>query len=137
MILWHNCFSYALISKLMFGVAFFVTVSLVVSLLAVTLTKNLETDSTESQLATDTSSSAWRFWKENKMPMFFTMLLLACLVLILSGVPHLESLLYKDLEEVAIFKEIMFSVITKFAVGIVLPMTLHDLINSSYVGNKL
>lgn len=69
------------------------------------------------------------------MPMVIAALLLACLVLILSGVPHSE-LLYEDLEEVAIFKEIMFSVITKFAVGIVLPMTVHDLINSSYVGNK-
>ena len=70
------------------------------------------------------------------MPMFFTMLFLACLILILSGV-HSESLLYEDLEEVAIFKEVMFSAITKFAVGIVLPVTLHDLINSSYIGNKL
>ena len=131
MILWHNCFSHSLISKVVFGVAFFVTVSLVVFLLAVTLTKNLETDSTESQSATDTSLSVWRFWKENMMPMVFSALLLVCLVLILSGVPHSESLLYKDLEEVAIFKEVMFSVITKFAVGIVIPLTLHDLINSS------
>ena len=69
------------------------------------------------------------------MPIFFTMLFLACLILILSGVQS-ESLLYEDLEEVAIFKEVMFSAITKFAVGIVLPVTLHDLINSSYVGNK-
>ena len=71
------------------------------------------------------------------MPMFFTMLLLACLILILNGAPHSESLLYEDLVEVAIFKEVMFSAITKFAVGIVLPVTLHDLINSSYMGNKL
>ena len=69
--------------------------------------------------------------EENMMPMVFSALLLVCLVLILSGVPHSESLLYKDLEEVAIFKEVMFSVITKFAVGIVIPLTLHDLINSS------
>ncbi|RMX51071.1 hypothetical protein pdam_00024378 [Pocillopora damicornis] len=129
MILWHNCFSHSLISKVVFDVAFFVTVSLAVFLLAVTLTKNLETDSTESQSATDTSLS------ENKMPMAIAALLLACLVLILSGVPHSE-LLYEDLEEVAIFKEVLFPMITKFAVGIVLPMTLHDLINSSYVGNK-
>ena len=135
MILWHNCFSHSLISKVVFDVAFFVTVSLAVFLLAVTLTKNLETDSTESQSATDTSLSVWRFWKENKMPMAIAALLLACLVLILSGVPHSE-LLYEDLEEVAIFKEVLFPMITKFAVGIVLPMTLHDLINSSYVGNK-
>ena len=81
------------------------------------------TDSTESQSATDTSLSAWRFWKENMMPM-------------VSGVPHSESLLYKDLEEVAIFNEVMLSVITKFAVGIVIPVTLHDLINSSYSGQQ-
>ena len=140
MILWHNCFSHALISEVIFKLAFFVTVSLVLFLFAVTPTKaskNLEIDSTESQSATDNCLSPWKVWKENKMPMFFTMLFLACLILILSGAPHSESLLYEDLEEVAIFKEVMFSAITKFAVGIVLPVTLHDLINSSYMGNKL
>ena len=130
LILWHNCFTHSLISKVVFGVAFFVTVSLVVFLLAATLTKNLETDSAESQSATETSLSVWRFWKENKMPMVFAALSPACLVLILSGVPNSESLLYKDLEELAIFKAVLMMT-TKFAVGIVLPVTLHDLINSS------
>lgn len=69
-------------------------------------------------------------------PLFFTILLLPCLVWILSGVPNTDSLLYEDYEQVTLFKEALYSVITKFAVGIVLPVTLYDLINSSYVNRK-
>lgn len=54
----------------------------------------------------------------------------------LSGVPNTDSMLYEDYEQVTLFKEALYSVITKFAVGIVLPATLYDLINSSYVGKK-
>ena len=136
-ILWHSCFSHALISEMVLKLAFFLTISLVVFLLTVTPTTNHDTHSTEAQSASDNRLSPWKALKENKFPIFFTVLLLACVVIILSGVPYSGSRLYEDWERVAIFKEVMFSVITKFAVGIVLPVSLYELINSSYVGKKL
>ena len=139
---WYNCYSHAPISRLALKVAFVVTVSFVVLLmLAAALTTNAEEQreitSPESDTAINTWSLLWNICKESKKPLFFTALLSACLVMILSGEPRSESLLCQDFEQDAFFKEILYSAITKFAVGIVLPVTLYDLIKySSSEGNK-
>ena len=57
-----------------------------------------------------------------------------CLIIILSWEPHSESSRnsYKpeDFEEVIVLKEVAYSVVETFFVGIVLPAMLTDLIDS-------
>lgn len=136
MIAWHNCFAQAPTSLFALKAAFVLVVTFLILLLAAALFTNDEYNTLESQAAICTSASPLWVRKENMRPLFFTILLLPCLVCILSGVPNTDSLLYEDYEQVTLFKEALYSVITKFAVGIVLPVTLYDLINSSYVNRK-
>lgn len=136
MILWHNCFIQGLIPQIALKTVFVVIVALVILLLAAALIKNVENNTSESQAAINTCASPLKVHKVKRRPLFFTVLLLLGLVFMLSGVPNTDSMLYEDYEQVTLFKEALYSVITKFAVGIVLPATLYDLINSSYVEKK-
>lgn len=135
-IIWHNCCVQDLIPLLALKTAFVVIVALVILLLAAALTKNVENNTLESQAAIDKCASPLKDHKRSKKPIFFTALLLLGLVLIVSGVPNTDSMPYEDDVQVTLFKEALYSVITKFALGIVLPVTLYDLINASYVGKK-
>ena len=80
-------------------------------------------------------ASLWKFCKENrKTSVFFITLSIMCLVVILGGVPRSESTLDQSFENLLGLMDALYPVIAKFIVGIILPLALSDLIDSSYEG---
>jgi len=71
----------------------------------------------------ETCSLLWKVLQEYRRPVLFIFLLLVCLLVILSGSPR--SAEYETL------KDALYSIISRFVVGIVLPVTFTDLIESS------
>ena len=71
----------------------------------------------------ETCSLLWKVLQEYRTPVLFIFLLLVCLLVILSW--SLRS------AENEALKDALYSVITRFVVGIVLPVTFTDLIKSS------
>ena len=113
---WFSCFSQDFFFQLAITVLFVVTVAFVVLLCA--------TDATKLETSTKTYSLLSKVYKEHQRPVFFIVLLLLSLVLILSGSPHSA--------ETEGFKEMFFySIVTRFVVGIILPVTFSDLIELS------
>ena len=129
---WYNCFSPHILSQVVLKAVFAATVIFVVLLFVVAVRNiNIQFDRPEENTA---EASLWKFCKENKRSVFFITLSIMCLVVILSGVPRSESPLSQDFEKTLVFKEALYSVVTRFIVGIVLPLALSDLIDSSYEG---
>ena len=78
-------------------------------------------------------ASLWKFCKENKRSVFFITLSIMCLVVILSGVPRSESPLSQNFENfVALMETVLYPFYTRLIIGIVLPLALTALIDSSY-----
>ena len=125
MIWWQSCFSPEFISQMALTVMFIVAVAFVV-LLFVEDARNLNIqDSLEDTMSPESSMKTCSLlWKEQRRPIIFINLLLTCLVVILSGSPHWT--------ENEAFKETLHSFMTKFVVGVILPVTYCDLIESSY-----
>ena len=70
-----------------------------------------------------TCSLLWKVYIENRRPVLFITLLLVCLLVILSWSPRSAG------NEAR--KDVLYSVITRFVVGIVLPVMFTDLIELS------
>lgn len=78
----------------------------------------------------------WNVCKDNKKPLFFTALLLASLVVILRGEPL--GYIQNNEQTRSVLEEISsHSVILRFAVGIVLPVSLNDLICARLKENEM
>ena len=152
MIWWYNCFYEGYLSQVAHQVVFVATMSFILFVilllqLVVALSVNNSNNSEDSDpgLITTTHSELsftktyyllWNVCKDNKKPLFFTALLLASLVVILRG----EPLGYiQDYEQTrSVLEEISsHSVILRFAVGIVLPVSLNDLICARLKENEM
>ena len=81
----------------------------------------LEDDTQQASMKT--CSLLLKVFKENRRPVLFITLLLVCLFVILSWSP-------RSAENEAL-KDVLYSVITRFVVGIVLPVMFTDLIELS------
>ncbi len=132
--IWYSCFSQEFLSQTAVErILFVVTIAFVVLLFAADSTNNIhdQLDDTAEETSIETCSLLWSVCKENKRSMLFIALLLICLVVILAGVPW--SSLSLDFEQARFFQVIVYSLITRFVFGIVLPLTISDLIDESYV----
>ena len=119
MILWYSCFSHEVLSQMTVVIMFVVAVAFVL-VFAVDIRQRLA--NTIPGTPMKTRSLAWNVCKENKTPLAFIILLLACLVVVLSDVPR--STLH--------FNASIYSIIMLFqrsGVGICLPLTITDLID--------
>ena len=88
--------------------------------------KNIIHDQVEDdplEASMETCPLLWKVPQEYRRPVLFILLLLVCLLVILSWSP-------RSAENEALM-DALYSVITKFVVGIVLPVTFTDLIESS------
>ena len=72
----------------------------------------------------ETCSLLWKVLQEYRRPVLSIFLLLVCLLVILSWSP-------RSAENVENLKNVLYSVITKFVVGIVIPVTFSELIELS------
>ena len=126
---WRSCFYEGYRSLLALTATIFVTVAFIVS----------EIGEGEEQLSYNTSKieSVLNMWKKNKWPFLSTALMLRCLVMILSGArsKHRALLCHHNLDNEALCLDVILSHITKYAVGLYLPMKLYDLINSGCKSN--
>lgn len=121
MIWWYSCFSHEVLSQ-MTVVIMFVVAAAFVLLFAVDIRHRLV--NTIPGTPMKTRSLALNVCNENKRPLAFIILLLTCLVVVLSNVPR--STLH--------FNASIYSIIMIFqrsTVGIGLPLTISDLIDSS------
>ena len=125
-VIWYNgCFFQEFLFEMALRVFFVVSVAFVLLLFAWN-TKNsihvqLEDDSQKASM--ETCSLLWKVLQEHRRPVLLITLLIVCLVVILSWSPRLagnEAL-----------KGVLYSFITRFVVGIFLPVTLTDLIELS------
>ena len=125
MIWWYTCSSREFFFQMVLRVIFVTSVAFVIFLFTLEARKNihvhLDVDTQHSSIKT--CSLLWKVFKENRRPVLFITLLLVCLLVILSWSP-------RSAENVA-RKDVLYSVITRFVVGIVLPVTFTDLIESS------
>ncbi|KAL9954692.1 hypothetical protein ACROYT_G042260, partial [Oculina patagonica] len=131
---WHSCFAngrpYITLMAVIVIQIFCFTVF--IALLAATSTETNTRDQlnqNSSEALKNHCSSLWNVWKEKKRPAFFTTLLLMCLVVIISGSP-------RSPEQTEVLKTVLYSFIMRFVVGIILPLTFSDLIDSSYKGES-
>ena len=81
--------------------------------------------STSKEASKNTFQLLWKVCKEDKKHVLFIAFLLACLLEILFDV----RLSYH-------FREFLYLLMTRFTVGIVLPLTVSELIDSSYEGEN-
>ena len=128
---WYSCVSSRqVLSQVAAAVVMLLEIALafvVLLLFAAEARKNIH-----DQLEDKTPKASMNTWpslrkvcKEEKRPVFFIIVLLACLAVILSGVSRSSIR----------FNEMVYSLLTGFqrsVVGIVLPLTVTDLIDSSY-----
>ena len=126
MIWWYSCFAQEFFFQMAIRVILAVSVTFVVLLFAWDARNNIHDqleDATQEASAMKTCSLLWQVFKEDRRPLLFITLLLVFLVVILSWSP-------RSAENEA-RKDILYSVITRFVVGIVLPVTFTDLIELS------
>ena len=126
MIWWYSCFAQEFFFQMAIRVILVVSVTFVVLLFAWDARNNIHNqleDATQEASAMKTCSLLWKVFKEDRRPLLFITLLLVFLVVILSWSP-------RSAENEA-RKDILYSVITRFVVGIVLPVTFTDLIELS------
>ena len=129
MIWWYTCSSGEFLFQMVLKVIFVTSVAFVILLFAWDARNNiyvqLEVDT--QQVSMKTCSLLWKVFKDNRRPVLFITLLLVCLLVILSWSPRST--------ENEVLKDVLYSkvnsVITRFVVGIVLPVTFTDLIELS------
>ena len=122
MIWWYSCFSHEVLSQITVVIMFVVAAAFVL-LFAVDIFRHQLVDPIPGT-PMKTRSLALNVCKENKRPLALIILLLTCLVVVLSDVPR--STLH--------FNASIYSIIMIFqrsGVGIGLPLTITDLIDSS------
>ena len=131
MLWWHSCFYGGYRSHLALVVTFFVSVTFIISEIAMVLIR----DEGGGHLTYNTSkrASVLNMCNNNEWPFLSTALafMLLCLVLILSGTisKYRAFSCRHPLDDGALCPEVILSLITKFTVGIYLPMKLYDFIN--------
>ena len=130
LIWWYNCFlqefySHYIALIIIAMIMFIVTAMFVFLMFAADAWNNnrVELEDTIAEASMNIFSLLCKHFIENKKLTFFITLLLMCLV-ILSCSPT------------QVFKDVIYSFISRFALGIVLPVTLSDLIDSSYENEK-
>ena len=125
MIWWYTCSSGEFLFQMVLKVIFVTSVAFVLLFFAWDARNNvhvqLEVDTQNASMKT--CSLLWKVFKENRRPVHFITLLLLCLFVILSWSP-------RSAENEAL-KYVLYSIITRFVVGIVLPVTFTDLIELS------
>ena len=126
MIWWYTCSSREFLFQMVLGVIFVVSVAFFILLFAWDARLNnidvqLEVDTQQASMKT--CSLLWKVFKENRRTVVFITLSLLCLLVILSWSP-------RSAENEAL-KDALYSVITRFDVGIVLPVTFSDFIELS------
>jgi len=124
MIWWYSCGYQQILSLKAVRVMCVASVAFVVFVLGTALRDNIHDlpEDMTTEASTKTSPLLWTVLKEDKTPVSFIALLLISFVVILTDVARLS--LY--------FKEILWLLIIRFAVGIILPSIFCDIINSSY-----
>ena len=120
-----SCISQEFRFQMALRVIFVVSVAFVVLLLAWDARNNLQDqlDEDAEEVSIKPCSLLWKVLKENCKPLLFITLLLVCLLMLSSWSPRWA--------ENEARKIVLFSVITRFVVGIVLPVTFTDLIELS------
>ena len=126
---WYSCGSQRILSLKAVKVMCVVSVAFVVFVLCTTVRNNIHDfpEGMTTEASTKTCPLLWALLKEDKTPVSFMALLLLSFVVILTDVPRLSLQ----------FKEILWLLLIRLAVGIILPSNVCDIINSSYEeGNK-
>ena len=125
MIWWYTCSSREFLFQMVLKVIFLTTVAFVILLFAWDARNNihvqLEVDTQHA--STKACSLLWKIFKGNRRTVLFITLLLVCFLVILSWSPRSA--------ENETRKDVLYSVIIRFVVGIVFPVTFTDLIELS------
>jgi len=132
MIWWYTCFSQELYSHyialiIIVMVMLIVTTAFAYLMLAADAWNNNQVNLEDAiaEASMNTYSLLCKVVIENKKPTFFITLLLTCLVIL-----HVSYSLAEA------FKEVIYSFISKFVLGVILPVTFSDLIDSSYENER-
>ena len=122
---WNSYFCKDLHNFQMFRlpVLFVVSLALAVLLFAWDARNIIQVEDDPQEASMETCSLLWKVLQEHRRPVLFIFLLLVCLLVILSWSPRSA--------EIEVMMDARYSVITRFVVGIVLPVTFTDLIESS------
>lgn len=125
LIRWYSCFAQEFLFQMVLRVVYVVTVAFVVFLFAYNARNNIhdKPEDETQQASMKTCSLLWKVFKEHRVPLLFITLLLACFLVILSWS-------FRSVENES-QKDVLYLVITRFVVGIVLPVTFTDLIELS------
>jgi len=129
MIWWYTCFSQEMYSHyialiIIVMIMFIVTAAFVVLVFAADAWNNqVELEDTIAEASTNKFSLLREVFIQNKKLASFITLLLMCLVILSCSLTE-------------VFKEVIYSFISRFVFGIVLPVTFSDLIDSSYENEK-
>lgn len=121
---WYSCFSQELLSQMTLVILLVAAAALVV-LFAIDIRHRLVNTTPDlPEAPIKTPSLAWNVCKENKRAVAFIILLLMCLVVVLSNVPrstfHFNASVY-----------LIIMIFQRSGVGIGLPLTITDFIDSS------
>ena len=121
--IWWYCFSQEFVAHVSAIVACSVYIMFVVYLFMAAWKNNIpeQAKDTSKEESKNTFQLLWKVCKEDKKQLSFIAFLLTCLLVILFDV----RLSYH-------FREFLYLLMTRFTVGIVLPLTVSDLIDSSY-----
>ena len=121
----YSCISQEFRFQMALRVIFVVSVAFVVLLLAWDARNNLQDqlDEDAEEVSIKPCSLLWKVLKENCRPLLFKTFIFVCLLMLSSWSPRWA--------ENEARKVVLFSVITRFVVGIVLPVTFTDLIELS------
>ena len=140
-VIWYSCFSQEVLPQMAVkGVLIVVTMilSFVALLFALSSKDNIHVH--PEDITAETSKKRYAYsllssvCRENMRSILFIAFLLICLAVILRELSRSSFSL--NFEEAKFFLEVVYSLITRFVVGIVLPLTISDLIDESYVGEN-
>ena len=137
MIWWYNCLSPEIVSQMALIAVFAATVISIIVLVIDAAARNMNIQDRQEENTPE--ASLWKFCKETKRSVFFITLFslfIMCLVVSLSGEPRSESTLSQDFEKRFALMEALYLVYIRYIVGIVLPLALSGLIDSSYEGKN-
>ena len=130
MIWWYSCFSQQLYSHyIAFTIILMVMVIVTAAFAVLVFAANAwnsnqeKLENTVAEASMNTFSSLGKVFLDNKKLTFFITLLLMFLVILSCSLTE-------------VFNEVIYSFISMFVLGIVLPVTLSDLIDSSYENGK-
>ena len=139
-VIWYSCFSQEFLSRMAVkGIQIEAMILSFVALLFAVSSKDdihgqLEDKTAETSKKRYAYSLLSSVCHENKRSILFIAFLLICLAVILRDLSR--SSLSLNFEETKFFLGAFYSLTIRFLVGIVLPLTISDLIDESYVGEN-